>query len=118
MSKSQSNQTNARSRLVAASWLLAMVTLGVCWNWFRHVDALSRTPVQLLRLASWFGSVVFSDPALAIRIQITRCALIVTAAAVGAVAFLHRDRVVRSIRGLIDLHSDPINLAIFRIVVF
>jgi hypothetical protein len=107
-----------RWRWVVVIWLLAIIPLMALWAWFRDPAAVSRTPAALLRIASWFGSVVFPDPALAIRIQITRCALLVTAAALVAVALMQRDRVLRSIRDLIDMEGDPLNLAIFRIVVF
>jgi hypothetical protein len=115
------SQTIRRDRLwrwVVALWLSAVVPLAALWDWFRGPAAVSRSPALLLQIASWFGSVVFPDPALAIRIQITRCALVLTAAALAAIVLLERDHVVRSIRDLIDMQSDPLNLAIFRIVVF
>lgn len=105
-------------RWVIAAWLMAEVMLGACWFWFRNPAVLSTTPGLFFRFAALFGTVVFSDPALAVRIQITRCGLLVTAIAMAAMAYLERDRLRRSIDSLIHLKSDPLNLAIFRIVVF
>jgi hypothetical protein len=103
---------------ITALWLVAMAVLLSAWGWLRDAADLARIPHFLLRLALWFGSAVFSDPVLEVRIQITRCALLITAGALAAIALLHRDRIAGEIRALVNMKSDPINLAIFRIVVF
>jgi vitamin K-dependent gamma-carboxylase-like protein len=103
---------------VTVSWLAVTVALLAAWHAALHPGAIHELPSWFLRIARLTGTVVYDDPALAIRIQITRLVLIATAAAGTMIALLERRRLVRAITTLVNQKSDPLNLAIFRIVVF
>lgn len=109
---------NKSSVFVIALWLVAFTILTGLWIRFQDPAALSSASPLLIRVVSHLGAVVLPDPSLAMRIRLTRCIVLSTVLALVAIAFIHRDHVARSISDFASLESDPLNLAIFRIVLF
>lgn len=101
-----------------ALWALTMAVLLFAWRACRQPEGLAHLPAWFLWLAHRTGTVLYEDPLLAIRIQISRLMVIASGAAGLCIAILERERLVRAVRDLLNQERDPINLAIFRIVVF
>ncbi len=95
-----------------------MVVLLAFWRACWDPNAVANIPGWLQRICHLTGSVVFDDPSLALRIQLSRWMVITTAATGAWIAILNRRRLWNAIGALVNQESDPINLAIFRIVVF
>ena len=103
---------------LGAAWLVVTVGLLATWGAALRPDAVQAMPRWFLRIVGLTGSVVYDEPALALRVQITRLILIATAVAGAILAVGERRRLAGAIRELINLESDPLNLAVFRIVLF
>ena len=103
---------------LGAAWLVLTLVLLAAWHAAFRPTAVQEFPGWFLRIAGSTGSVVYDDPPLVLRVQITRLILIATAAAGAAIAIGERRRLVRAIGELVNQKRDPLDLAVFRIVVF
>lgn len=99
-------------------WFFVTLVLVLIWRACWNPAVVQNLPHWFLRIASLTGSVLYEDPGLAVRIQLSRLMVIATAAVGVWIAVLEKPRLVNAIRSLICQESDPLNLAIFRIVVF
>ena len=99
-------------------WLISIVLLLAMWFECRDPHVVVRIPELFRRIARLTGGVIYEDPALALRIQLTRMMVIITALTGAIIAVLERDRLRNAVGSLVNRASDPLNLSVFRIVVF
>ena len=112
-------RANAGRWSIALIWLAAMSLLAGLWRWYLDPASVHATPSWLGVLADWTGSVVYAnDPALTRRIQMTRLMLVVTGLCLAAAAVLERQKFRQAVSDLLNQERSPLDLAIFRIVVF
>lgn len=95
-----------------------MVGCLLLWGHFQQPPNLPAEGSWGSRLLALFGSVPHEDPALIQRVRVTRIAVLSTLACLAVLGFLERARVGAALRRYFTTASHPINLAIFRIVVF
>lgn len=104
--------------VVLAVWFACVVALVSAWFVCRSTDGAASLPHWFVWMAAQTGSVLYIDPALKERVQISRLLVIVTALALGAVGLVERRRLARALSELWNYESYPVNLAVFRVVVF
>ena len=111
----------ARRRLTwfsSAAWFIGATICLAAWWHFRDPQAVTAAPSWLTSGLALMGNVWYDEVGLVLRVRITRLLMVLTAAWLIAMGLLHRQRVVRVLREAFDTVSHPLNLAVFRIVVF
>ena len=108
---------HAKTLAVVLAWLIALAMVCALWQHFTSADAFARAPTWFLNLSERLGSVVYADPQLALRIRLSRLAVLITAAALLAVGIIERRWVGTALRELFLTKTHPLNLAVFRMVV-
>jgi hypothetical protein len=103
---------------IALVWLLAVALSFWLWSSFRDPAALPASGSLAARALARLGSVPYREPALVARVRATRIAVLATFASLLLVGVLERARVGRAVRRFFTTPTSPLNLAVFRIVVF
>lgn len=105
--------------LLPVLWLLGLVGCILLWRFYRSPEALQNTPTWWLGVSAWLGTVVYQDdPALALRVRISRLALVWTVVCLGGLLWLYRAQVANAVSAFARMRAYPLSLAIFRIAVF
>ena len=104
--------------VVVAVWCACVVALLYAWVVCHSPDGAASLPHWFVWIAGRTGTVVYPDPLLTLRVQISRLLVIATAVALAAVGVVERPRLARALSELWNYESYPLNLAVFRIVVF
>lgn len=100
-------------------WLVGLVACILLWNVYRSPEAFQNTPAPLLSVAELLGPVVYEgEPALEMRIRISRLAFVWTALCLAAWLLIDRRKVAAAWRAFIEMPAYPLSLAVFRIAVF
>lgn len=98
-----------------------MAGIAGCLGIWAVLGDSSRVPTTdswLIRVGARLGRFRFDDPSLMARITVSRLALLFTFACGFALAGLYWRQVKSGLRRFFDFSAHPINLAVFRIVVF
>jgi len=116
--KKLSGRVTAFQAGVLCVWVPGVLLCVWLWNHYQSPEALAAGPITPEN-TSWLGRVVYQDdPSLALRIRISRIILLWTAALGLVLAVGARERVWQAIVRLTTMRVHPLNLAVFRIVVF
>lgn len=99
-------------------WLAGVIACLILWNHFQDPSNLPAEGSWGWRLLGLLRRVPYDDPALIARVRVTRIAVILSFGCLALVGYLERERVIGAIKRYFTTASHPINLAIFRIVVF
>lgn len=103
---------------VVVVWVAGIIGSLLLWSYFRQPANLPADGSWAERLLNLLMRVRYDDPALVQRVHVSRIAVILSLACLGLLGYLERERVTGAIIRYFTAPSHPINLAIFRIVVF
>ena len=111
------NRTRA-SQAVVLLWIGGLGAFFALWYLFTDPARVPEPGSLTARILARLGPVVWDDPALAARVRVSRMALGLTAGCLVALGALHRDHVRAAVVRFFSAATHPVNLAIFRVVVF
>lgn len=103
---------------MAFVWLAGILVCLILWNHFQQPSNLPAEGSWGWRLLALLRRVPYDDPALIARVRVSRIAVILSFGCLAVIGYVERKRVIGAIRRYFTTASHPINLAIFRIVVF
>ncbi|MBI1358095.1 MAG: hypothetical protein GC160_27490 [Acidobacteria bacterium] len=100
-------------------WLAG--TAGLIWLWslYRSPEAVQAAPGWWLGVSAWLGSVPYQgDPALELRIRVSRLLFLWTVVCLALWIYERRRQVADILQAFARMEVYPLSLAIFRIAVF